>query len=157
MQFFIFFYCPFQGLVMDAKLKSDIAESIVVTELLVRGFNVLRPVGDRLPYDLAIDVKGKLIRIQVKHAWFDERDKAYMVDVRRTKTNRRQMLRKKYLDTDFDFAIIYLDKRIFYIIPSNIFNNYFSTITFVEDHKRQRPPKSLIYKERWEILSLLSA
>ncbi len=47
---------------MDTKLKADIGESAVLTELLKRGFNVLKPVGDRLPYDLAIDVNGKLIK-----------------------------------------------------------------------------------------------
>ena len=55
---------------MDTKLKADIAESTVITELLKRGFNVLKPIGDRLPYDLAIDINGKLLRIQVKSAWF---------------------------------------------------------------------------------------
>ena len=138
---------------MDTKLKSDIAESAVVIELLIRGFNVLRPVGDRLAYDLAADLNGKLIRIQVKHAWFDERDQAHIVDVRRTKTNRRRMLRKKYSNEDFDFAVIYLgDKRVFYVIPAKIFNGFGSTISFVEESKRQRLPRSAEYRERWELL-----
>ncbi|MBU1006833.1 MAG: hypothetical protein KKH08_04490 [Candidatus Omnitrophica bacterium] len=51
---------------MDTKLKADIAESAVTTELLKRGFNVLKPFGDRLPYDLAVDLDGRLIKIQVK-------------------------------------------------------------------------------------------
>ncbi len=55
---------------MDTKLKADIAESAVITELLKRGFKVLRPVGDRLPYDLAIDIEGRLIKIHVKSTWF---------------------------------------------------------------------------------------
>ena len=42
---------------MDTKLKADIAESAAITELLHRGYNVLRPVGDRLPYDIAVDCK----------------------------------------------------------------------------------------------------
>lgn len=48
---------------MDTKLKADIAESAVVTELLKRGFSVLRPLGDRLPYDLGVDLREKLICI----------------------------------------------------------------------------------------------
>jgi len=139
---------------MDTKLKSDIAESAVVIELLTRGHNVLRPVGDRLAYDLAIDVKGKLIRIQVKHAWFNKKDKAYIADARRTKTNRRRMLRKKYSNEDFDFAVVYLgDKRIFYVIPADVFNSFASTITFVEGPRRQRPPKTAVYRERWDLLT----
>ncbi|MBU0709496.1 MAG: endonuclease, partial [Candidatus Omnitrophica bacterium] len=54
---------------MDTKLKADIAESAVITQLLKKGFRVLKPIGDRLPYDLAIDRNGKLLRIQVKSAW----------------------------------------------------------------------------------------
>ena len=136
---------------MDTKLKSDIAESAVATELLSRGFNVLRPVGDRLAYDLAVDIKGRLVRIQIKHAWFNEKDKAYTVDTRRTKTNRRQMLRKKYTNEDFDFAIVYLgDKKVFYIIPADVFNGFKSGVTFIEETKRQRLPKSAKYREQWD-------
>jgi len=139
---------------MDTKLKADIAESAVVTELLRRGFKVLRPLGDRLPYDLGIDIKGKLIRIQVKSAWFNKKDKCYVVDARRTKTNRRRMLRKHYGKDDFDFAIIYVaDLNVFYVMPISVFSRYGSTITFIESEKRQRKPKSAIYRECWELLS----
>ncbi len=138
---------------MDTKLKADIAESAVVTELLSRGFVVLRPVGDRLAYDLAVEVNKKLIRIQVKHAWFNVKDNVYVTDARRTKTNRRVMLRKKYSDDDFDFAIVYLgDKKVFYVIPSKVFNGFASSISFVEDEKRQRAPKTAIYRECWKLL-----
>ena len=136
---------------MDTKLKSDIAESAVSTELLSRGFNVLKPVGDRLPYDIAVDVNSNLIRIQVKHAWYNKKDKAYIVDVRRTKTNRRRMVRKKYDNNDFDFVVVFIgEKRIFYVIPSAVFNSFASSISFVEDPKRQRSPVSDQYRENWQ-------
>ncbi|MFA5144629.1 MAG: group I intron-associated PD-(D/E)XK endonuclease [Candidatus Omnitrophota bacterium] len=139
---------------MDTKLKADIAESAVTTELLKRGFRVLRPVGDRLAYDLAIDLHGRLIRIQVKSAWFDAKARCYVVDARRTKTNRRRMLRMRYNADDFDFAITYLaDLRVFYVMPLSVFSNYESTVTFVETDKRQRKPKSAKYRERWDLLS----
>ena len=139
---------------MDTKLKADIAESAVMTELLKRGFRVLRPVGDRLPYDLALDLNGKLLRVQVKCAWFDGSAKAYNVDVRRTKTNRRHMLRKRYDKQDFDFAIVYIaDLHVFYVMPISVFSSYESTITFIETDKRQRKPKSAEYRERWDLLS----
>jgi hypothetical protein len=139
---------------MDTKLKSDIAESAVSTELLSRGFSVLKPVGDRLPYDIAVDVNGKLIRIQVKHAWYNKKDKAYVVDVRRTKTNRRRMVRKKYDNNDFDFAVVFIgEERIFYVIPSAVFNGFASSISFIEDHKRQRSPKSDQYRENWQLIT----
>ncbi|MEK9165596.1 MAG: group I intron-associated PD-(D/E)XK endonuclease [Patescibacteria group bacterium] len=136
---------------MDTKLKADIAESAVATELLKRGFKVLKPLGDRLPYDLAIDINGKLLRIQVKSAWFYRG--AYKVDSRLTKTNRRRMLRKYYNKNDFDFAIIYIqDLNIFYIMPQPVFSDYKSEISLVETTKRQREPKSARYREKWGLL-----
>ena len=136
---------------MDTKLKADIAEAAVITALLKRGFRVLRPVGDRLPYDLALDIDGKLLRIQVKSAWFY--NGSYTVDSRRTKTNRREMIRKRYGEDDFDFAIIYIQElNIFYIMPQSIFSSYKSEISLVEAAKRQRKPKSAEYRENWSLL-----
>ncbi len=138
---------------MDTKLKADIAESAVTTEFLRRGFRVLRPVGDRLAYDLGIDLHGKLLRIQVKYAWFNAERKCYAVDVRRTKTNRRRMLRERYNSDDFDFAIIYIaDLHIFYIMPLSVFSSYRSNIALIETDKRQRKPRSVEYRGRWDLL-----
>ena len=138
---------------MDTKLKADLAESAVVTELLRKGFKVLKPVGDRLPYDLAVDFEGKLIKIQVKCAWFNQQDNCYIVDARRTKTNRRRMVRARYTSKDFDFAILYIEHlNVFYIMPEEAFNSYRSTISLVESGKRQRKPRSIEYMDRWELL-----
>src|SRR3989338_1112474 len=132
---------------MDTKLKADIAESAVATELLRRGYRVLKPVGDRLPYDLAIDCNGQLIRIQVKCAWYDDSKKLYLADARRTKTNRRRMLRRRYDSQDFDFAIIYLEEeKVCYVMPFSVFDSYASSISLVESAKRQRRPKSASYR-----------
>ena len=138
---------------MDTKLKADIAESAAVTSLLKRGFKVLKPIGDRLPYDLALDISGKLVRIQVKSAW--ERNGIYIVDSRRTKTNRHLMLRQRYSSKDFDFALLYIeDLDIFYIMPVNIFTSYKSEISLVVDQTRQREPRSAKYRENWDLLSM---
>ncbi|MCB9799273.1 MAG: endonuclease [Candidatus Omnitrophica bacterium] len=136
----------------DTKLKADIAESAVVTALLKRGFRVLRPVGDRLPYDLAVEIKQKFLRIQVKSAW--KSSHFYTVDSRRTKTNRRSMKRQRYEYDDFDFAILYIeDKDAFYVMPVEIFVSFKSGIALVEDETRQRRPKSYRYREAWGLLT----
>jgi hypothetical protein len=139
---------------VDTKLKADIAESAVVTELLKRGFRVLTPVGDRLPYDLTIDCDGRLLRIQVKCAWYDRSKDLYTVDARRTKTNRRHMRRERYDGKDFGFAILYLaDRGLFYVMPVDEFTRYRSGVSLVEGQKRQRKPRSAAYRERWDLLS----
>jgi len=110
---------------MDTKLKGDIAEIEVQLKALKLGWDVLIPLGDRLPYDLVIVINNKFIKIQVKSAWLSENKGVYLIDVRRTKTNRREMKRKKYSNEDFDFGIIFIsDLNVFYVIPVNIFNSY---------------------------------
>ena len=114
-------------------MKADIAESAVVTELLKHGFTVLKPYGDRLPYDVAITDGKKLIRIQVKSAWLSKGCNRYVIDVRQTKTNRKRMLRKYYDGNDFDFAIVYIqDLNDFFVLPIGIFRKYKSTLTLAE-------------------------
>ena len=137
---------------MDTKLKADIAESAVVTQLLKRGFHVLKPLGDRLPYDLVVEANGSFLRIQIKSAWF--RKGSYIVDTRRTKTNRRRMVRSRYEKDDFDFAILYVEALdVSYIMPLKVFSSYKSEITLIERGSRQRKPRSHQYREAWDLLN----
>lgn len=134
---------------MDTKLRGDIAEQAAILYALKQGWGVLQPVGDRLVFD----VSGRLIKIQVKSAWLDEPSGNYVVDNRRTKTNRRVMLRDVYQPTDFDFALAYLaDLDVFYVFPVDIFISYGSEIHFVEAEKRQRKPKSAMYRNAWQLI-----
>jgi hypothetical protein len=143
---------------MDTKLKGDLAEQSVVLRALKMSWGVLRPVGDRLPYDLVFDVRGILVKVQVKCAWIDKKSGNYVVDVRRTKTNRRRMRRERYQDGDFDFAIAYLPEAdVFYVLPLEAFARYGSVIHFVEHDKRQRKPSSAIFRDAWELIAQWAA
>jgi hypothetical protein len=138
---------------LDTKLKGDIAEQAVSLYALRRGWGVLKPIGDRLSYDLVFDVGDKFLKIQVKSAWFDEKRQNYVVDTRRTKTNRRKMVREKYTKDDFDFAVVYVDDiDVYYIFPNEVFIGYASEIHLVESDKRQRKPKSANYRNAWELM-----
>ena len=138
---------------MDTKLKGDIAEQAVVLYALKQGWGVLKPIGDRLPYDLALDISGSILTIQVKSAWFDTKRQNYVVDNRRTKTNRRVMIRENYKVEDFDFAVIFIEELdVFYVMPSDVFISYGSEIHLVETVKRQRKPKSGDYRNAWNLI-----
>ena len=138
---------------MSTKLRGDIAEQTAILHALKRGWGVLRPVGDRLPYDLVLDVAGTLVKIQVKSAWFDRPRGNYVVDNRRTKTNRRVMVREVYSASDFDFALVYVqDFDLFYVFPVDMFTSYRSEIHLVEADKRQRKPRSSRYRDAWELI-----
>lgn len=139
---------------MDTKLKGDIAEQAAILEALKRSWGVLKPVGDRLPYDLVFDINGRLIKIQVKSAWLSAATGNYVVDNRRTKTNRRIMLRSSYKESDFDFALIYIaDIDLFYVFPIHDFIKYGSEIHLVETDKRQRKPHSTQFRDAWDLIN----
>lgn len=141
------------GRSMNTKQKGDIAEQATILKVLRLGWGVLKPLGDRLPYDLVVDVEGVLVKIQVKAAWLDGASQNYVVDNRRTKTNRRVMLRASYDASDFDFAIVHLDPlNLFYIFPVDVFVGYGSEIHMVESEKRQRKPRSTDYREAWHLV-----
>jgi hypothetical protein len=138
---------------VDTKLKGDIAEQAAVLQGLKRGWGVLRPVGDRLPYDLVFDIDGCLVRVQVKAAWLDATSGNYVMDTRRTKTNRRVMLREKYDPADFDFALVYLEAMdVFYVLPIDVFVGFKSGISLVEVDRRQRKPRSAPYRDAWNLI-----
>ncbi len=106
-----------------------------------------------MPYDLVFDVGGVLVKAQVKTAWLDASSGNYVVDNRRTKTNRRQMVRDAYSLSDFDFALVYIeDVDLFYIFPTVVFIGYGSEIHLVEANKRQRKPRSTTYRNAWELI-----
>ena len=107
---------------MDTKQKGDVAEQAAILQALKRGWGVLQPIGDRMPYDLVFDVAGAFVKVQVKSSWYDVPSGNYVVDNRRTKTNRRRMIREVYLPSDFDFALAYVAEfDLFYIIPVEVF------------------------------------
>jgi hypothetical protein len=138
---------------MSTKLKGDIAEQAAILQALKRGWGVLKPLGDRLAYDLVFDVAGTLVKVQIKSAWFDEQRGNYVVDNRRTKTNRRVMIRDTYEPSDFDFALAYIaDLDLFYIFPVDVFIGYASEVHLVETDKRQRKPKSAQYRDAWDLI-----
>ncbi len=138
---------------MDTKLKGDFAEQAATLHALKRGWGVLKPIGDRLPYDLVFDVTGTLIKVQIKCAWFDDARSNYVVDNRRTKTNRRSMIRDVYKQSDFDFALVYLaNLDLFYVFPVDVFIGYASEIHMVEADKRQRKPNSAKYRDAWNLI-----
>lgn len=138
---------------MNTKLKGDIAEQAVILYALKRGWGISKPIGDRLPYDLVIDISGTLIKVQVKSAWVDLQRQNFVVDTRCTKTNRRKMVRALYTAHDFDFAVMYIEEiDVFYIMPVEVFISYGSEIHLIEAAKRQRKPKSAEYRDAWYLI-----
>ena len=63
------------------------------------------------------------------------------------------MVRSNYLPEDFDFAVLYIEAtHNFYVMPAKVFISYGSEIHLVEDDKRQRRPRSAVYRNAWQLI-----
>ena len=124
---------------MDKKQRGDISEIAATLKSMEKEWIVLKPIGDRLPFDFCLLINGKLVKIQVKTAWYDSKRKNYVIDTRKTLTNSREIKRKKYTLEDVDFIIAYIQSsKVFYIFPISDFNSFRSSIALVEINKMQR-------------------
>jgi hypothetical protein len=141
-------------MVTSTKYKGDVAEQSAILKGLKMGFNVLVPVGDRLPYDLVFEMNGMFARCQVKSAWYHRKTDRYHSDNRRHNTNQRITKVRRYLDTDFDFALVYVEDRdIWYVFPSSTFNSYSSTISLNVGSESQRKASSAAFLEAWNLIT----
>ena len=139
---------------LSTKARGDIAEYKVVAELLERGHTVLMPCGDRLPYDIGVDCGGRLVRIQVRRAWEVKTSKgSYIVDVRRSQTNRSTYTHTKHAIDSYDFLVAWIPElNLFYVIPSEVADTFGGGITLTEDTKKQRKGKAVQYKDRCDLI-----
>ncbi len=54
---------------MTNKEKGELVEQIVITEFLKLGIPVSKTLGDNQPYDIIIDLKNKLYKVQIRAGW----------------------------------------------------------------------------------------
>lgn len=137
---------------MDTKSKGDIAEQSAILVALKLGWGVLKPVGDRLPYDLVFDVGGRLVKVQVKYAWLDKNSLNFVVYSVRTKTNRRVMKKEEYKEGDFDFALVYIHPlELFYVMPFAAFVEH-TSVSMIEFQGRQRQGSTKRFRNAWNLI-----
>lgn len=136
---------------MSTKLVGDIAVQHAILEALKRGWGVLMPLGDRLPYDIVFDVGGRLVRVQVKSA-FPTKGGWYIANTRRCKTNRKRTIIDYYGPDDFDFALIWHPgQQVFYVMPIAVFLTFRSAVTLTGDNpQRKRTNRATEYRDAWE-------
>ena len=100
---------------MNSKHKGSLAVAQCISKLYSLGHEVLLPVGDRKPYDLAFDDGDKLYKVQVKFAGKSSRNR-YVAGLRITGGNQSYNYAKKYNDYDFDYLFVYTEDGRHYLI-----------------------------------------
>ena len=128
-----------------SKQKGDVAEAKVLAELLVRDYAVCLPFGDRLPYDLVVDLlNGKFCRIQVKSCFSPSSfAKAY-----KRRYYSKGIQTKEYSANDFDILVVWsalLDQ--YFVIPIKDFlerKAFNPNLAYAKD-----------YRDRWDFIAAI--
>ncbi len=63
---------------MTNKTKGELVEQIVITELMKLGVVVSKPVGDNQPYDILIDYKDRIYKVQIRTAYKTTKSSLYL-------------------------------------------------------------------------------
>lgn len=87
--------------------KGNVAELAIAKEAASLGLSVLTPLTEHEPYDLAIEIGGKLMRIQCKWAGYD--GDVITVRVDRCRTKRRGYVRNSYRADEIDALAAYCE------------------------------------------------
>jgi hypothetical protein len=74
--------------------KGNVAELAIATEAARLGLSVLKPLTEHEPYDLALGIGERLLRVQCKWAAHD--GEVVQIHVARSRTNRRGNIRSTY-------------------------------------------------------------
>ena len=141
--------------ILLAKQKGEWAEVCFAAEILRRGWRIARPYGESAPYDCIVDVRGRILRVQVKgvaHARKNTRF-PYVVKLIRGRFNHLS-----YSGREIDvIAVLIVPKSVWYIVPISAIEGWkhmgFGGNKHVVPLRRQRISGKLEkYREAWWVL-----
>jgi hypothetical protein len=136
------------------KRKGMMAELIFVVKAASMGFAVLKPYGDSEPYDVVVEEKGRLVRIQVKSVFTTARW-GYSIAVARLGQNRPVV---QYSAAEIDFIAAYVVPHdAWYIIPVAEIVSLAHIRLYPEGTKRYDGGRFEKYREAWDLLRLGAA
>ena len=102
---------------MKPKEKGDLAAAHAISYFMSNGYEVCLPIGDKRPYDLVVELTGKLYRVQIKYAGYYRGDKKYKAALRTMGGNQSYYTAKKYQEDDFDLLFVYVENGRKFLIP----------------------------------------
>jgi hypothetical protein len=130
------------------KRQGEWAELAFMTKAARMGWNVARIFGDSTPYDVIIERRGLMLRIQVKSV-LTRRHNAYPIltgRIRKRKT-------KTYKKGDFDFLAAYIiPLDTWYLIPISKIAGI--GMIYLRPHRKSRATTYEDYKENWPSLTI---
>jgi Holliday junction resolvase-like predicted endonuclease len=118
---------------MHKKTKGSIAEMMVASRLMEKGWKILFPFGENSRYDLVAEKEGKFVRVQVKYVT----PKNGALDVGCKSSNNWTV--DKYTADQIDFIAVYnSENKDVYFVPSSKFNSSSIKLRFAKTKNNQR-------------------
>lgn len=87
---------------MEPKQKGNLTELQCITAFYSLGYQVSIPYGENSRYDFIADIKGKLIKIQVKSSQSVD-ENAFKFSCRSCRVNSKTSIRRKYTKDEVDY------------------------------------------------------
>jgi hypothetical protein len=124
-------------------------EMLFMAAASFRGYRVLKPWGEALPYDVGVEVEGRLVRVQVKST-SNKAGAGYVCEFTHSCGGRIQRYRAEDLDICVGYVV---PKKAWYIIPAHrVAGGGRCAITLCQFAGVRQPPRYECYREAWELL-----
>ena len=129
--------------IKGCKERGEWAELVFMARAAGEGLKVLKPQGDSLRYDVAVEGGGKILRVQVKSTIYRRRNGEYSLNVLGPR-------RQRYAEGEVDFFAIYLiPEDSWYILPFETVGKKNLSLHFTPTSARH---KYADYREAWHLL-----
>lgn len=142
---------------LNSKQVGNITEMECLLAFMKLGYNVLTPYGDCERYDFAVDIQGKLYKIQVKTSRTEDEEQSYIVfNTSSQSTKNGKQVHYTYDETQIDYfmtcynGISYLipvqetsarEKRLRFIPPKN---GQIKGISFAKDYELEKVVNKIV-------------
>lgn len=123
----------------NSKKKGDVGLAMAIAHFTRCGHTVLLPLTDSQDYDLAIDMDGRLQRVQVKATTQRNQSGRTTVGLRLLGGNTRTNIVHKHghqLDYDLLFVVNEIGEQ--YVIPKSVIANHRNSVVLDEKYKQYR-------------------
>jgi hypothetical protein len=124
-------------------------EMLFMAAASAKGYRVLKPWGEALPYDVGIEIEGRLVRVQVKST-SHKAGAGYLCEFTHSSGGRI----RRYNTEDLDICVGYvIPKEAWYIIPAHhVTEGARSAVTLCQFEGVRNRPRYECYREAWELI-----
>jgi PD-(D/E)XK endonuclease len=125
-------------------------EMLFMAAASFHGYRVLKPWAEVLPYDVGIEVDGRLTRVQVKST-SHKNGAGYLCVFSHCRDGRRERYRAREVDICVGYVV---PEKVWYIVPAYLVTGRKGTaqITVCQCEGVREKPKYERYREAWELL-----